>query len=118
MTHRVYPLRAPIAAALAASLLLSAGAAVAQTQPGEIKGQDVMGDKSRSANDGWSQAPVPREESAGKDAPNPGGNSTAMNGDRKVPDAGTTTDPKTDPQTPLEHRTAAPSGSNPAQPTK
>jgi hypothetical protein len=62
----------PVALAL---LLLVATPALAQTQPGEIKGTDVMGDKSRSAQDGWSQAPVPREESAAKDAPNPGGRS-------------------------------------------
>ena len=49
---------------------------LAQTKPGEIKGVDAMGDKSRSAQDGWSQAPVPREQSAAKDAPNPGGQST------------------------------------------
>ncbi len=31
-----------------------------------------MGDKSRSsATDGWVQAPIPREDSAAKDAPNP-----------------------------------------------
>lgn len=33
--------------------------AQAQTKPGEIKGFDAMGDKGRSAQDGWSQAPVP-----------------------------------------------------------
>jgi len=35
---------------------VTAGApCVAQTKPGEIKGIDAMGDKSRSAQDGWSQ---------------------------------------------------------------
>lgn len=115
MTHRPSPLRLALGASF---LVLVAGSALAETAPGEIKGIDAMGDKNRSANDGWSQAPVPREESAGKDAANPGGNSTATNGNRNVSDKATSTDPKTDPQTPLEHRTAAPSGSNPAQPTK
>lgn len=58
---------------------------LAQTKPGEIKGVDAMGDKSRSAQDGWSQAPVPREQSAAKDAPDPGGQSTKENANRPVP---------------------------------
>ncbi|WP_246685480.1 hypothetical protein [Methylobacterium sp. WL103] len=77
-----------------------------------------MGDKSRSANDGWSQAPVPREESAAKDAPNPGGNSTAENRERKVPGADTGSSSGTEPQAPLDHRTPGPSGQNPAIPSK
>jgi len=105
------------AAALAALVLISAPN-LALAQPGEIKGQDVMGDKSRSANDGWSQAPVPREQSAAKDAPDPGGNSTEMNRNRNVPDAGSSGGNGTDPQQPLEHRTPYPSGQNPAQPSK
>lgn len=94
------------------------GPARAQTQPGEIKGTDVMGDKSRSANDGWSQAPVPREQSAAKDAPDPGGRSTAENRDRPVPPSTTSQGGPADPQTPLDHRTPGPSGTNPAAPTK
>jgi len=91
---------------------------VAQTKPGEIKGIDAMGDKSRSAQDGWSQAPVPREQSAAKDAPDPGGNSTKENADRPVPSAKPGGTSGTEPQAPLEHRTASPSGTNPANPSK
>ena len=107
--------RMPVALAL---LLLVATPALAQTQPGEIKGTDVMGDKSRSAQDGWSQAPVPREESAAKDAPNPGGRSIGENRDRPVPAANPTGTTATDPQAPLENRTPNPSGSNPAAPSR
>ncbi len=90
----------------------------AQTKPGEIKGVDAMGDKDRSAQDGWSQAPVPREESAAKDAPNPGGHSIAENKDRPVPAASPTSDSAHDPQAPLPNRTASPSGTNSAEPSK
>ena len=90
----------------------------AQTKPGEIKGFDAMGDKGRSAQDGWSQAPVPREESAAKDAPNPGGKSVEQNKDRPVPTAPTTYKPGEDPQAPLEQRAPGPSGINPAAPSK
>ncbi|MCJ2011704.1 hypothetical protein [Methylobacterium sp. J-076] len=100
-----------------AVLLLAATPALAQTKPGEIKGVDAMGDKSRSAQDGWSQAPVPREESAAKDAPNPGGHSTAENKDRPVPAATPTGTSATDPQAPLDNRTPSPSGTNPANPS-
>ncbi|SFL23406.1 hypothetical protein SAMN05192568_1002112 [Methylobacterium pseudosasicola] len=96
----------------------AASPCLAQTKPGEIKGIDAMGDKSRSAQDGWSQAPVPREQSAAKDAPNPGGKSIGENADRPVPKADTGGSSATEPQAPLEHRTASPSGSNPAAPTK
>lgn len=87
-------------------------------KPGEIKGFDAMGDKSRSFNDGWSQAPVPREQSAAKDAPDPGGHSIAENKDRPVPNANPTGDAAHEPQAPLPHRTASPSGINPALPAK
>lgn len=103
---------------LAAFLILAATPALAQTQPGEIKGVDAMGDKSRSAQDGWSQAPVPREESAAKDAPNPGGKSIDENKNRPVPAANPTGTTATDAQAPLDNRTASPSGSNPAAPAK
>ncbi|MDP4005759.1 hypothetical protein [Methylobacterium sp. NEAU K] len=103
-----------------ALLALAAASApcLAQTKPGEIKGIDAMGDKSRSAQDGWSQAPVPREQSAAKDAPNPGGHSTDENANRPVPKAETGGSSATEPQAPLEHRTASPSGANPAMPSK
>ncbi|MGC5779871.1 hypothetical protein [Methylobacterium sp. NFXW15] len=101
-----------------ACFILAACPAFAQTKPGEIKGVDAMGDKSRSAQDGWSQAPVPREESAAKDAPNPGGRSIEENKDRPVPAANPTGTPATEPQAPLEHRVPSPSGSNPAVPAK
>ncbi|WFS09020.1 hypothetical protein [Methylobacterium sp. 391_Methyba4] len=91
---------------------------LAQTKPGEIKGVDAMGDKSRSAQDGWSQAPVPREQSAAKDAPDPGGQSTKENANRSVPQANPGGSSATEPQAPLEHRTASPSGMNPAIPSK
>ncbi len=103
---------------LAAVLILAATPVLAQTKPGEIKGVDAMGDKSRSAQDGWSQAPVPREESAAKDAPNPGGHSIEENKNRPVPAANPTGTSATEPQAPLDHRTASPSGSNPALPSK
>lgn len=106
----------PVLALLAAAT--TALPAQAQTKPGEIKGVDAMGDKSRSAQDGWSQAPVPREQSAAKDAPNPGGQSIKENADRPVPTAQPGGTPGTDPQAPLEHRTAGPSGTNPANPSK
>ena len=99
-------------------MLLAATPVLAQTKPGDIKGVDAMGDKSRSAQDGWSQAPVPREESAAKDAPNPGGRSISENRDRPVPAANPTGDASTDPQAPLPNRTGSPSGSNPAVPSK
>lgn len=108
----------PRLSAALAVLLLAASPALAQTKPGEIKGVDAMGDKSRSANDGWSQAPVPREESAAKDAPNPGGNATAENRNRDVPGASTGSSSGTEPQAPLDHRTPGPSGQNPASPSK
>ena len=107
-------------AAVAAALYLAIPfpASAADSQPGEIKGMDVMGDKARSANDGWSQAPVPREESAAKDAPNPGGQSTAENRNRPVPSGDTPKQAGEDPQQPLDHRTPGPSGQNPASPSK
>lgn len=97
---------------------MAASPCLAQTKPGEIKGVDAMGDKSRSAQDGWSQAPVPREQSAAKDAPDPGGRSIKENADRPVPPAQPGGSSATEPQAPLEHRTASPSGSNPANPSK
>ncbi len=103
---------------LAAVLILAATPVLAQTKPGEIKGVDAMGDKSRSAQDGWSQAPVPREESAAKDAPNPGGRSIEENKNRPVPAANPTGTSATEPQAPLDHRAPTPSGSNPALPSK
>ena len=103
-------------AVLAVTAAASPG--LAQTKPGEIKGVDAMGDKSRSAQDGWSQAPVPREQSAAKDAPNPGGQSIKENADRPVPAANTGGSSATEPQAPLDHRTASPSGQNPAVPSK
>jgi hypothetical protein len=106
----------PVLALLAAAT--TASPALAQTKPGEIKGVDAMGDKSRSAQDGWSQAPVPREQSAAKDAPNPGGQSIKENADRPVPPAQPGGTSGTEPQAPLEHRTAGPSGTNPANPSK
>lgn len=95
----------------------------ALAQPGDIKGQDALGDKSRSANDGWSQAPVPREESAAKDAPNPGGNSQsnkpgAPGSKDNNANASEMNNGSDDPQKPLDHRTPNPSGNNPASPTK
>ena len=106
------------AIAVVVSLASALPAAAADTQPGEIKGMDVKGDKARSANDGWSQAPVPREESAAKDAPNPGGGSTAENRNRPVPSGDTPKQPGEDPQQPLDHRTPGPFGQNPASPSK
>ncbi|MCJ2141021.1 hypothetical protein [Methylobacterium sp. E-066] len=100
------------------ALAATSAPALAQTQPGEIKGIDAMGDKSRSAQDGWSQAPVPREQSAAKDAPNPGGKSIGENADRPVPKADTGGSSATEPQAPLDHRTGGPSGNNPAAPSK
>lgn len=91
---------------------------LAQTKPGEIKGIDAMGDKARSAQDGWSQAPVPREESAAKDAPNPGGHSTEENAKRPVPAADTAARVGTEPYQPLDQRAPGPSGSNPTAPSK
>lgn len=106
------------AATAALGSLVLATSVQAQTKPGEIKGFDAMGDKGRSAQDGWSQAPVPREESAAKDAPNPGGKSVEQNKDRPVPAAPTTYKPGEDPQAPLEQRAPGPSGINPAAPSK
>ncbi|WP_298965424.1 hypothetical protein [uncultured Methylobacterium sp.] len=112
------PSRLAAALSLAAALAAVAPAALAQTQPGEIKGQDVMGDKSRSATDGWVQAPIPREDSAAKDAPNPGGQSVSQNKDRPVPNAPTSYPAGQEPQQPLPHRTPGPSGQNPDAPAK
>lgn len=104
---------------LAAILALSIGWQVsAYAEPGEIKGQDVKGDREKSANDGWSQAPVPREESAAKDAANPGGQSTSENAERPVEKSGSADNSSKDPAQTLDHRTPAPSGENPAQPSK
>ncbi|MEL6064402.1 MULTISPECIES: hypothetical protein [unclassified Methylobacterium] len=100
------------------AVTMAATPGFAQTKPGEIKGVDAMGDKSRSAQDGWSQAPVPREQSAAKDAPNPGGQSIKENADRPVPNAKPGGSSATEPQAPLDHRTASPSGANPAAPSK
>jgi len=111
-------MRRLVTACLAVFLATSAVPVSAQTQPGEIKGQDVMGDKSRSAVDGWVQAPIPREESAAKDAPNLGGQSTEQNANRPVPSASTSYTPGNDPQAPLDHRTPGPANHNPAQPSK
>ena len=107
-----------LAARAAACLILLGTAATAARAEDAIKGQDVMGDKSRSANDGWSQAPVPREQSAAKDAPDPGGHSTSENAGRPVPGASTGSTPGSEPQAPMEHRTPGPSGQNPAAPAK
>lgn len=109
----------PLSVAFAAFATLALPASLhAQTKPGEIKGIDAMGDKDRSAQDGFSQAPVPREESAAKDVSNPGGRSIAENKDRPVPAANPTSDSAHDPQAPLPNRTASPSGTNPAEPSK
>lgn len=111
----------PRLSAAFAVLLLAASPALVQAEeakPGEIKGVDVMGDKARSAQDGWSQAPVPREESAAKDAPNPGGHSIEENRNRPVPGANPSGTSATDPQAPLPHRVPTPSGSNPAAPSR
>lgn len=110
----------PIALMTLAILAMTTAATpgFAQTKPGEIKGVDAMGDKSRSAQDGWSQAPVPREQSAAKDAPDPGGQSIKENADRPVPSANPGGSSATEPQAPLDHRTASPSGTNPAAPSK
>ena len=110
------PLSLSVLALLAATA--TGSSALAQTKPGEIKGIDAMGDKSRSAQDGWSQAPVPREQSAAKDAPDPGGHSIKENADRPVAPAQPGGSTGTEPQAPLEHRTASPSGMNPAVPSK
>lgn len=115
------PLPRPPPAALllaALTLALSGVPGRAQTQPGEIKGVDAMGDKGRSANDGWSQAPVPREQSAGKDTPDPGGHATQENRERKVTDAPTTASAASEPQAPMDHRTPGPAGQSPAVPAK
>lgn len=89
MSHPHRPAAALVALALAAP-------ASALAEPGAIKGQDVMGDRSRCAND----------------APDPGGNSTAMNRDRPVPNAGSSDDSGSDPHqvpdVPRGRRTAAP----------
>lgn len=111
-------IRLPPAVLLAAFALALPSPASAQTAPGEIKGQDVLGDKSKSAHDGWVQAPIPREESAAKDAPNPGGDSVRENASRPVPGADPSPSSGADPQRPLDHRTPGPSGSNPASPSK
>lgn len=103
--------------AVCAVLMLAPGAS-AQTKPGEIKGIDAMGDKNRSAQDGWSQAPVPREGSASKDAADPGGNSTAENKTRPVPSAATTYAPGKDPQAPAEQQSSGPSRMDLVEPTK
>ena len=91
---------------------------LAQTAPGEIKGMDAMGDKARSAQDGWSQAPVPREQSAAKDAPDPGGHSTQENKDRPVPAADAGGRSGSEPYQPLDQRPPGPSASNPAASAK
>ncbi|MGY2049320.1 hypothetical protein [Methylobacterium sp. JK268] len=104
--------------ALLPLLAALAGPAAAQTTPGEIKGQDVMGDRSRSTEDGYVQAPIPRETSPAKDAPNPGGTSTLQNAQRNVPDAPTSYPPGADPQAPMPNRTPGPSGQNPAAPSR
>lgn len=114
-------MRFPVLLAVSVSLTCTAvsqPAGAGDVKPGEIKGFDAMGDKSRSAQDGWSQAPVPREQSAAKDAPDPGGHSTAENKDRPVPTANPTGDTAHEPQAPLPHRTQSPSGINPALPSK
>ncbi|MBY0254096.1 MAG: hypothetical protein K2X54_22410, partial [Methylobacterium organophilum] len=77
----------PLMMSVLLGVATAASPCLAQTKPGEIKGVDAMGDKSRSAQDGWSQAPVPREQSAAKDAPDPGGRSIKENADRPVPPA-------------------------------
>jgi hypothetical protein len=103
------------AAFLAASPLPSAA------EPGDIKGQDAIGDKAKSAHDGWSQAPVPREQSAGKDASDPGGKSSSDKpgspgaGAKGGSALGNGSD---DPAKPLDHRMPGPSGQNPASPSK
>jgi hypothetical protein len=112
------PLPLTLLACLAVTVAAASAPARAQTKPGEIKGIDAMGDKSRSAQDGWSQAPVPREQSAAKDAPDPGGQSIKENAQRPVPSAAPGGSSATEPQAPLDHRTASPSGMNPAVPSK
>lgn len=100
------------------ALALPAASALAQTPPGEIKGQDATTDGGRSAIDGWSQAPVPREQSAGKDTPDPGGGSIKENAERPVPHAPSQPGPGENPGQPLDHRHPGPSGKNPAAPTR
>ena len=98
------------------SVLAVLGLTVAAlAEPGEIKGQDVKDDRDKSALDGWSQAPVPREESAGKDAPDPGGEAKKQDGDRPVPSTGSTDAAGNEPQKPVEHRTPGPSGHSPPE---
>lgn len=112
------PRNARLALALLAPILLAVIPCAVQAEPGEIKGQDVKGDKDKSANDGFSQAPVPREESAAKDTGNPGGKSTEQNAERPVSNAGSSDNSAQDPQKPMDHRTPNPSDQNPASPSK
>ncbi|MGT2479900.1 hypothetical protein ACU4GR_15785 [Methylobacterium oryzae CBMB20] len=82
----------PLSRSISLALLVLFGVAAAgapcraQTKPGEIKGVDAMGDKSRSAQDGWSQAPCPgaigRQGRAGSRRPR-----DRENADRPVPQA-------------------------------
>ena len=76
-----------------------------------IVGSDAMGDKSRSGPDGWSQAPMTRNEAPAGHAPGQSAATTAATPNAQpAPPGGKTLSPGQDPGTP-----AAPQSSSPGK---
>lgn len=81
-------------------------------QPGTtpIKGESVMGDKGRSGPDGWSWAPVSRDDTAAKGTGKGQSADQMTNGTRPVAATTTSAAAGTDPGTPMATRQPGPSG--------
>lgn len=98
-------------AATGVALGLAGTALAADPTPDPIKGSTVMGDKGRSGPDGWSWAPVTRDQGAGAAAPGAG---TQTPNKQPDPQAGRSLPPGQDPGTPATAASAGPGTMNTA----
>ena len=106
--------------AVVAAVLLPATSRAAdppgQTAP--LHGTDAMDGKNKPGQDGWSWAPVPRDQAASQSGKTPGNDKTndkTADGSRPVPDTGKQLTAGQDPGTPM---TTTSSNSSKAVPTK
>jgi len=95
---------------LGASLAGHAALADETAQQKPIAGADVMGDKGRSGPDGWSWAPVTRDQGASEKAAGQSAtNASAAPNAQPDPNAGKTLAAGDDPGTPMAHQPNGPS---------
>lgn len=107
--------------ASAAALYLPSPSRAADPPAGgaPLHGADVMDGKDKPGQDGWSWAPVPKTQAAGKSGQTPGEGKTterANDGSRPVPDTGKHLSPGQDPGTPLRPTAVGPGGTGAAHP--